>query len=168
MKTDRLTIHVADLPLIRAAIEGDGHLAEHLAVTVMPGWSEFGVEVLRYVEERLLESEAEAGWWSYFPVVTAENTLLGNGGYKGAPQAGAVEIGYEVHPVYRGQGYATEYAKALVAHAWTFADVHTILAHTLAEENPSTAVLRKCGFAQVETLQDPDVGEIWKWELKRG
>jgi [ribosomal protein S5]-alanine N-acetyltransferase len=167
MKTARLTIHPADLPLIRAAIEGDGHLAEHLAATVIPGWSEFGVEVLQYVEQRLADDAAETGWWSYFPVVTEDNTLLGNGGYKGLPQDGSVEIGYEVHPVYRGRGYATEFARALIAHAWTFAEVHTVLAHTLAEENPSTGVLRKCGFAQVGTLTDPDVGAIWKWELHR-
>lgn len=168
MNTERLTIQVVDLPMIRAAIEGDGHLAEHLGVTVFPGWNAFGVEVLKYVEAKLAENAEDAGWWGYFPVLTAENTLLGHGGYKGRPIDGTVEIGYEVHPMYQGQGFATEFAQALIAHAWTFPEIHTILAHTLAEENPSTNVLRKCGFSHVDTLEDESDGVIWKWRLSRG
>ena len=41
----------------------------------------------------------------------------------------------------------------------------TVVAHTLAEENPSTAVLTKCGFERTATIADPDEGEIWRWEL---
>lgn len=168
IKTTRLTIHVADLSVMQAALEGDGHLAERLAATVLPGWSEFGTEVLAYVKGRLEEFPQENGWWTYFPVHTAENTLVGAGGYKGLPVDGSVEIGYELHPLYRGQGLATEFAQALIARAWEFPEIVLVTAHTLAEENPSTGVLRRCGFVQTAVLEDPDVGAIWRWELHRG
>ena len=44
----------------------------------------------------------------------------------------------------------------------------TVVAHTLAEENASCAVLRRCGFHRVATVRDPDAGvdaEVWRWEL---
>jgi ribosomal-protein-alanine N-acetyltransferase len=39
-----------------------------------------------------------------------------------------------------------------------------VTAHTLAEDNPSTAVLRKSGFVRTATIDDPDAGAIWRWE----
>jgi [ribosomal protein S5]-alanine N-acetyltransferase len=157
MKTERLTIHECTLATLEAALAGDGHLAEHL----------FGEAPLRYVADRLQEGPAHAGWWTYLPVLTDEQVLLGAGGYKGPPEAGVVEIGYEVHPVYRGKGYAKEFAAALVAHAWAVPDVQLVCAHTLAELNPSTGVLRHLGFQRTTELTDPDVGAIWRWELQR-
>jgi ribosomal-protein-alanine N-acetyltransferase len=39
-----------------------------------------------------------------------------------------------------------------------------VTAHTLAEDNPSTAVLRKNRFVRTAELDDPDTGTIWRWE----
>jgi [ribosomal protein S5]-alanine N-acetyltransferase len=57
--------------------------------------------------------------------------------------------------------------KGLMEHAFMDRRVKAILAHTLAQEHPSTKVLKKCGFQKVEEINDPDDGLIWKWELKR-
>jgi hypothetical protein len=53
---------------------------------------------------------------------------------------------------------------AVLAERAARAGVTTLLAHTLAEENPSTAVLRRSGFEVTEALEDPDVGGVWRWE----
>jgi ribosomal-protein-alanine N-acetyltransferase len=39
------------------------------------------------------------------------------------------------------------------------------VAHTLAEENASTAVLTKTGFTHTATITDPDDGPVWRWGL---
>jgi RimJ/RimL family protein N-acetyltransferase len=47
------------------------------------------------------------------------------------------------------------------------AGVNVVSAHTLAEKNASTAVLRKSGFARTGPLRDPD-GDVWRWERALG
>jgi ribosomal-protein-alanine N-acetyltransferase len=47
-------------------------------------------------------------------------------------------------------------------------DVEVVIAHTLAEFNPSTTVLQRCGMTKVNELFDPDDGPIWRWEVRRG
>jgi RimJ/RimL family protein N-acetyltransferase len=102
------------------------------------------------------------------PVHRADNRLIGSGGYKGPPGvAGTVEIGYEITPAYRNSGYATEMTKGLVEHAFIDQRVTAVIAHTLGEENPSTAVLQKCGFHKTAEFTDPDEGTIWNRELQR-
>lgn len=107
-------------------------------------------------------------WWTHFPILQQNNTLIGSGGYKGPPdETGWVEIGYELAPRYRGQGLATEFAQLLVEKAWKSSEVQGILAHTLGEENASGAILKKMGFARTQILTDSEVGIIWCWELAR-
>ena len=45
------------------------------------------------------------------------------------------------------------------------AGIDTVTAHTLGEENASTAVLRKNGFVRTGDIVDPDEGTVWRWEL---
>ena len=48
------------------------------------------------------------------------------------------------------------------------AGVESVVAHTLAEANASTAVLERCGFEHVETTADPDgdvTEDVYRWEL---
>ena len=48
------------------------------------------------------------------------------------------------------------------------AGLEAVVAHTLAEENASTAVLRKNGFVRAGDIDDPDEGTVWRWELPVG
>jgi len=57
--------------------------------------------------------------------------------------------------------------KGLIERAFKDNRVKLIIAHTLGQENPSTKVLQKCSFVKTEEINDPDEGQIWKWELKR-
>ncbi len=94
--------------------------------------------------------------------------LIGSGGYKGkADDAGVVEIGYGIAPAYRNRGLATEAAQGLVDYAFSQPHIKYVDAHTLAEVNPSTKVLEKIGLKNIESLTDPDEGEIWHWRLER-
>jgi len=77
------------------------------------------------------------------------------------------EIGYALVPAYRGRGLATEAAQGLVDYAFSHPNVNTVDAHTLAEENPSTRVLERLGMKHIDTVQDPDVGDVWHWSMNR-
>lgn len=153
--------------ILNTVLAGNDALAKHLDVIIPQQWSEFGEAPFLYALEKLKEDDKQSIWWSWLPILVSENTLIGNCGYKGPPEKGVVEIGYEVALDYRQKGYATEMANALVRNAFTFPDVDLVLAHTLAEENASVHVLRKCGFHFDGELVDPEDGNIWRWKLPR-
>jgi len=90
---------------------------------------------------------------------------MGFGGFKGTPDAaGEVEIGYLTFPQYEGQGVATGIAAELITIAKR-EQVAVVSAHTLAEENLSTGVLRRNGFVRDGESHDPDEGSVWRWRL---
>jgi len=166
--TKNLRLISCDIEILKAAIEGNEILARRINATIQDNWTEFGVDALKYSLDKLKKSEKENDWWTYFAIHIEENKLIGSGGYKGKPTAeGKVELGYEIAPEYRNRGLATEMAEGLIDNALRDKSVKTIIAHTLGLENPSTKVLKKCGFQKVEEINDPDDGLIWKWEITK-
>ncbi|SKB64307.1 GNAT family N-acetyltransferase [Daejeonella lutea] len=163
-ETPNLTLLPCDVEILTTALKGNHELASRLNITVPEAWTEFGPLALEYSRERLADAD-QAGWWTYFPIHQASNTLIGSGGYKGKPnEEGVVEIGYEIAADYRNQGLATEFCRALVEHAFKDGRVKKVIAHTLGEDNASTKVLSKSGFLKTEVIEDPEDGIIWKWE----
>jgi RimJ/RimL family protein N-acetyltransferase len=105
--------------------------------------------------------------WAFgFAVVEAETgSMIGTAGFKGPPDAdGMVEIAYGITPDYQGRGFATEAAAALVRFASADDRVRVVRAHTRPENNASTRVLTKCGFAPLGEVTDPEDGLVWRWE----
>ena len=153
--------------ILNAALMGNGNLSALLEVIVPDKWSEFGNIILQYSLERVLSDPSEAMWWTWFPIHKEARTLIGSCGYKGKPENGMVEIGYEVIESYRNKGYATEIAKALLDFAFEHKAVNVVQAHTLAEKNASGSILTKCGLKWVGELEDEEDGTIWKWRISR-
>lgn len=168
IETPRLCLVACSLPLYEAILRHDQELAAYLGVEVASGWTEFGDEPSVYSMERVRVNPAEELWWQYLAIHKKDDKLIGAGGYKGAPNRyNVVEIGYEIRPEYRNQGYATEFAQGLIAHAFSDETIKVVQAHTLAEPNASTHVLKKCGMNFVEEMYDPDDGTIWQWKVER-
>jgi RimJ/RimL family protein N-acetyltransferase len=114
---------------------------------------------------RRAEDIADPWKHGFFMVEKRTGFVIGAAGFKGAPDAdGMVEIAYGVVPSREGQGFATEAAGGLVRFAAADARVRLLRAHTLAEANASTRVLRKCGFVHVGGVVDPEDGPVWRWE----
>lgn len=153
--------------IIDKILQGNESLARSLEIKVPEKWTEFGNEPFLFVLKKLKEFPGDAPWWGWLAILKDENLLIGNCGYKGPPADGVVEIGYEVIPAYRGIGLATEIAAVLVDNAFNHPDINTVIAHTLAEENASCKVLRKCGFKFVKEITDPEDGLVWEWQLNR-
>ena len=173
VKTHRLRLVACEVGHLEAILDDErGRLGEMLGVSVpedafgFPGTA--GVKILRRFHERLKADPGLLGWWMYLFVHAEDRVVVGQGGYKGRPDAaGTVEIGYAISPTYRRQGLATEAAQGLVDHAFAHDRVSRVDAHTLAEPNASTKVLRKAGMEFVETVEDPRIGEAWRWSLSR-
>jgi ribosomal-protein-alanine N-acetyltransferase len=170
LRTARLRLEPVRLTHLQAFADGgDAALGEALGVTVEPDWA--GPDALQAMNFSLgfLETHPEAAdWWMHVFIHEADNRLIGLGGYKGLPAGGMVEFGYELAPAFRGQGLATEAARGMIEHAFAQDDIDHVIAHTLAEENASTRVLKRVGLRFDGEVHDPDDGDIWRWRLDRG
>ncbi len=73
--------------------------------------------------------------------------LIGNCGVRLA-QVGAhqADIGYELDPLYWGQGYASEAARAMLDFGFTQLKVHKIWSWCIADNTASAHVLEKLGM----------------------
>jgi [ribosomal protein S5]-alanine N-acetyltransferase len=163
IESERLVLINSSTAILETILRGDS-LDKYLDILIPDIWTEFGSAPFQYTLDQIKDHPEDSVWWSWLPVLVSENTLIGNCGYKGQPKDGMVEIGYEVAEKYRGQGYATEIAMALIDHAVQDPRVTMIVAHTLAEKNASVRVLQKCGFQFITEIMDPEDGKIWRWE----
>lgn len=154
-----------------ALLEGAEVYERQFHMKVAPGVRDFliGPEVSADFLARLKSNPPPDPWKDGFGVLhTAEDTIIGFGSFTGPPTSdGMVEIAYGIAQGYQGRGYATEAAQALIAYASATGKVRTICAHTLPEQNASTRVLLKCGFALSGEVIHPTDGPVWRWELRR-
>ena len=117
-----------------------------------------------------LDAATTADPWTHgFAVIERQGgEAIGSAGFTGPPdQEGAVEMAYAIDPPFRGRGYATEAAQALLEFAFTDMSVALVRAHTLPETNASTRILTKCGFKFLGVFEHPEDGLVWRWEKRR-
>lgn len=129
--------------------------------------ADIAAEVATATLDLYAKTGATEPWLSYFAIRESDNALLGTCAFKSAPVQGLVEIAYFTFPGYEGQGVASVMARELLKIAFDDYGVKAVLAHTLPEENASTAILQKRGFTLVEAVDDPEDGPIWRWALLR-
>jgi RimJ/RimL family protein N-acetyltransferase len=77
------------------------------------------------------------------------NTVVGDIGFMGPPDGGAVEIGFSVIPDRRRRGYATEAARTLADWALRLPEVREVSARSEPENEASARVLVAAGFARI-------------------
>lgn len=136
LRTARMTIE----PMDEAALEAKA------AAQTDPEMQKAYLEMLR----GLRAHPQDALWWAPWELRgrggKAPAAVLGDMGFKGAPESGAVELGYGLEEPHRGRGYATEAAKALADWAFSQEGVYFIEAEAEADNAASLRVLEKLGF----------------------
>jgi RimJ/RimL family protein N-acetyltransferase len=161
-----VTVARARIDWLEALTAGDDTFTARFGIAVEPGWIGFPDALAPALAST--RGQPDSPWGTHLIFDDTDGALVGFGGFKGPPPTnGHVEIGYAVAPARRGRGIATAAVAAFVERARR-AGIETIIAHTLASENPSMAVLRKSGFRRVAELPDDDLDLIWRWELAPG
>lgn len=108
------------------------------------------------------------GWFFYLVIHEEDQCLIGAGGFKGKPDAnGMVEIGYEIAPDYRDQGYGSELALGLIGFAFGHSYIQRVIAHTEEDYNASVKILQKAGMHFVGAVKDQEDDRLWQWEITR-
>ncbi|WP_330300080.1 GNAT family N-acetyltransferase [Streptomyces sp. NBC_00503] len=95
------------------------------------------------------EGRYRRGWGPYVIVRASDRRAIGGMGFHGVPDAdGRAEMGYDLVPSARGNGYATEALKALTGWALRQPGL-TLLTATIDEDNAAShAVVRRVGFTE--------------------
>jgi [ribosomal protein S5]-alanine N-acetyltransferase len=163
----RVRLVPATVPLLDALNEERAVFGELIGSRVPDGWPEFPEAVDFTLEHLRNAPEPDRAWSMQFFVEAGTGRLLGSGGFAAAPVDRTVEIGYEVAPEFRGQGYGSAAARALVERAVASGEVDHVIAHTQPGPNPSTGVLLSLGFEHVAEQQDPEIGAVWEWRWTR-
>ena len=104
-------------------------------------------------------------WVGYFAV--EEGKCVGTCGFTSPPAGGTAEIAYFTFPSFEKRGIATRMTQHLISIAKECDPSVKIIAHTLAEENASTRVLRKNSFVFTGLVHHPEDGNIWKWNYEQ-
>lgn len=107
-------------------------------------------------------------WIGYAAI--EHGNVVGSCGFAAPPHNSEAEIAYFTFPGNEGRGVATRMATALmlVSQEQARADGARFIAHTLPEEGPSTAILRKLDFELLGSIQHEEDGEVWKWRRREG
>ena len=172
--TKRLRLVPFKLPIVQAAMIGDTELGKVLGVTVLSDWidQEF-YDNLSEIANILNKSPLQGEWgWGNLGIQQAENTLIGHVMLKIIPDipdptgspTGALEIGYQIAPSYRRQGYGSEATKAVLDWAFSQPSVEKVTAGCYADNIGSKRLLEKIGMQHTETRSN---GQVLVWELSR-
>jgi len=104
---------------------------------------------------------ATAPWAGYF--ARDDDAIVGICAFAAPPKDGEVEVAYGTFAPLEGYGVATAMAERLIAIASSEPTIRFVTANTAPEENASTHILRKLGFARDGSITDADIGEAWHW-----
>ncbi len=167
INTERLDLLLLRADALRALLLGDREGASRAQGVTLP--AEFpcssddhflGVQL-----QRAQEFPESRGWCARAIVRRVDGQVIGHAGFHGPPGAvGRAEIGYTVFTAYRGQGYATETARALVDWARIQGE-RTVFATVSPTNWPSLAVVHKLGFRQTGVQIDEIDGPELVFEL---
>lgn len=135
-----------------------------------PGEAEGGFLRLRVAQMR---DDATTQQWLVRAMVLREpaRRMIGHVGFHGPPGVNgkrdpeALEIGFTVFPDFRGRGYATEAARALMGWAARERGVGSFIASVRPDNAPSLRVVAKLGFVRTGRQWDDIDGEELVFEL---
>jgi [ribosomal protein S5]-alanine N-acetyltransferase len=164
LESPRLDLIASTAALSHAELHDRAAFADLLSADVPGDWPpEFNsLETIRFNAQKLAEAPQEAGWWCWYAVdrqaPDGTRRLIGNGGFKGPPAGDrSVEVGYSFIVAAHGQGFATEFARALTAWAFSQSPVRRVIAETLPRLTASIRVLERCGFRFTGNGSEPGV-----------
>jgi [ribosomal protein S5]-alanine N-acetyltransferase len=163
LETERLQLIPFTLDLKRAAMNARARLVEMLGVYVPEHWPGPDLaEALPFFVENMEKAPSKAVW-DWIAIHRLDQGVIGGIGFMGGPdEDGVVEVGYDIVPEYRKQGYATEMARSLVVWAFQETTINIVTASCLDDNIGSIKVLENVGMRRLE----PD-GNMLKWRIRK-
>jgi [ribosomal protein S5]-alanine N-acetyltransferase len=154
------TVDLVLLPAaaLRALVEGDLGLAAGAAGVELPGGFLEASGLWRIRLEQIVADPASAPWLVRAVIGRPSDAVVGHAGFHGPPDdAGMVEVGYEILPEHRRQGYARAVLTELLA--WAAGHGARTARASIGPDNvASRALVREFGFQHVGEQWDDEDG----------
>jgi [ribosomal protein S5]-alanine N-acetyltransferase len=96
---------------------------------------------------RMRELDIEHGYGFYPVVVKSLGTIIGHCGLGSLEQTPEIEVAFILDSPHWGKGYASEAARAMLAHGFTNLNIPRIVAVAFPENARSIGVMRSIGMA---------------------
>ena len=167
--TQRLRLMTIEEKHLAAIISEPGSLGGLLKITIPEQWPEHP-EAYRHAMSLLKQQPLlpHSGWWLYLFINPELKALVGCGGFKSAPDAdGVVEVGCEIAPAFRRQGFATEAMRGLVGYAFTRPEVSAIDGYSKPIKCAQSELMRDLGMTRIGEATDKVAGKVWNWRVTR-
>jgi ribosomal-protein-alanine N-acetyltransferase len=171
VSSDRLILEPMSLELMKALLSGDRKSAQPMVGYQIPASWPRGMESTLRFRIAIAQTQPET-----LPLLLRAMVLradpdvvVGRIGFHGpTDDAGMLEIGYEVFPAYRRQGYAREAVLAMFGWAQRDPAVLRFRATVSPENLPSRSLVAGLGFIEVGTQWDEEDGEETIFERAGG
>ena len=158
-------------PFLEAVLAGNG---AELDLALPEGWPDKHDRGFLELRLREMRREPDRQEWLVRALVQqgGDRRMIGHAGFHGAPgvnavkAADAVELGYTVFEPFRGQGFATEAAQALMHWAQSEHGIRHFVASVEPGNAASLALVRRLGFEQTGRHWDDEDGEELEFELR--
>jgi ribosomal-protein-alanine N-acetyltransferase len=168
VRSDRLDLLAMTVELMEALQRGDRESAQQMIGYRIPAdWPQGMESVLRF---RIAIARAQP---ETLPLLlramvlrTGPEVVVGRIGFHGPPdETGMLEIGYEVFPAFRRQGYAREAVVAMFGWAQRDPAVLRFRASVSPDNLASRSLVTGLGFIEVGTQWDEEDGEETIFEM---
>lgn len=166
IKTERLILRVILPDEIEWLLAGDAHRLQLAnGFRYPPDDPNRGID-LGWHLRALRTDPKQLPWRIRLIIERSSNIVIGSINLKGAPDAeGDVEIGWGLNEEYRGQGYATEAAAAVMQWAFQQPGVRSVSATIPDDNDASQCVARRLGFTRTASIRRNR--PLWKIETTR-
>lgn len=174
--TSRLELRPITLPIALAALEGQRREEiERLVGAELPWtWpSRALVEQVFRGSIDAIKADPDARLWGDRLLVTRGEAadakkVIGSVVFHGRPGAdGIADVAYGIEETSQGKGFGTEALSACVAWALAQPVCRAVRAETSAWHKPSMHVLEKVGMRHVGEHDEPDLGKMLIYEIRR-
>lgn len=159
LHTARLDLQPLPTAVARALPENRETAARLLGLSLPAEWPQ--PELLDVLPIQAMAGPEDELFGVWMIIERKSQTVIGDIGFMGSPgEDGAVEIGYSVIFGWRGRGYATEAARAIVKWALARPEVRAVVAGCHRENVPSVRLLERIGFVRTGAVE-----EQLRWRL---
>jgi len=167
IQTERLVLRVSLPDEIEWLLAGDSRRLELAnGFKYPPDDPNLGIDLEWHLRE-LRADPTQLPWRIRLIVERSSNTVIGSINLKGAPDSeGDVEIGWGLNESYRGRGYATEAAAAVIRWAFQQAGVCSVSATVPDDNHASQRVARRLGLTRTASTRRNL--PLWKMETPAG
>ena len=164
VRSERLDLVLMPAALLDAFLDGHrGAIARLAGYSVPADFPGTALNLLRLRREQLGKHPSWRPWLLRAIVRRADRTMVGFVNFHGPPgvndiaASDAAELGWTVFPAYRGKGYATETARALMDWATAEHGIRRFVSSTTPDNAPSLRVHQKLGFLRTGAIVDGEM-----------